>query len=64
MRLAILCPIFGNRPNSLYKIQLLPAQSCNFLAALAGERQQFNNATIWTANLARGEDDLGEFSVV
>ena len=42
----------------------LPSQSGDFLAALARERQEFDNATVWPTNLSRGKDNSGELLVI
>src|SRR5208337_2666676 len=64
MSLCILGPSFGNHPNSLRKIELIPGEPSDFLATLARERQELNNATVGTANLSGGENDLGELLII
>ena len=64
MRLGILCPLFGDRPNSVREIELLPLQTSDFLAALSGECQKFNNNPIGSTDLSGAQDDLGELLVV
>jgi hypothetical protein len=39
-------------------------QTGDLLAALAGQRQEFDNTSIWSANPSSSEDDLSEFFVV
>src|SRR6516165_9269848 len=50
MRLGILCPLFGDRPNAVREIELLPLQTSDFLSALSGECQKFNDNPIWSAD--------------
>jgi hypothetical protein len=64
MRLGILCPLFGDRPNSVREIELLPLQTSDFLSALSSECQKFNNSPISSADLSRAKDNLGELLVV
>jgi hypothetical protein len=64
MRLGILCPLFGDRPNSVREIELLPLQTSDFLSALSGECQKFNDNPIRSADLSGAKDNLGELLVV
>ncbi|SRR5713101_5709607 len=51
------------RPSSLVKIELIPGRTRDFLAALSGQRQEFNDATVRATHRSGGEDDLGQFWV-
>src|ERR1700694_177532 len=51
------------RPNSLVKIKLIPGRPRGFFAALSGQRQEFNDATVWATYCSGSEDDLGQFRV-
>jgi hypothetical protein len=64
MSLGILRPGFGDCPNSACEIEFLPLQTGNLFTALAGERQELNDATIWTADLSSGKDNSDEFLVI
>src|ERR1035437_2058409 len=50
-------------PNSLIEIELIPSRTRYFFAALSGQRQEFNDATVWATNLSGSEDDLGQFKI-
>jgi len=45
------------------EIELLPLQTSDFLSALSGECQQFNNSPIGSTVLSGAKDDLGELVV-
>ncbi len=62
--LCVLCPIFRKLLHGPFKIEFVPGQACDFLATLAGKRQQFNNAAVCPANLSRGEYDPSELLIV
>jgi hypothetical protein len=64
VRLGILCPLFRDRPNSVREIEFLPLQTSDFLSALSGEGQKFNDSPIWSADRSGAKDDLGELLVV
>ena len=64
MRLGILCPLFGDCPNSVREIEFLPLQTSDFLSALSGECQKFNDNPIWSTDLSGTKDNLGELLVV
>jgi hypothetical protein len=56
MRRGILCPLFGDRPNSVREIELLPLQTSDFLSALSCECQKFDNNPIWSTDLSGARD--------
>ena len=51
------------RPNSLAKIKLIPGRPRGFFAALSGQRQEFNDASIWATHCSGGADDLDQLRV-
>jgi hypothetical protein len=63
VRFCILCSGFGNSPNSLSQVQLLPMESGDFLAPLSSERQKLNNRTIRITHVSSGQYDPGELGI-
>ena len=51
------------RPNSLVKIKLIPNRPRGFFAALSGQRQEFNDASVWATHCSCSEYDMGQLRV-